>query len=148
MARRRAAELPTGMQAFDRTLDQWLELGAPPYVYDEAAARERYVIWGREGYGRGLDPADPVLRYYVAMRWQPKCVKPLFLAHVGALHPAEDAQLLTGDDLFSRWGRLGRCRSAMLAPDADVPNWLLCCRLRVGALTFVRDVPDATAHVQ
>jgi hypothetical protein len=114
------------MQAFDRTLDQWLELGAPLYVYDEVAARERYVIWGREGHGRGLDPADPVLRYYVAMCWQPKCLKPLFLAHAGALLPAE-TQLLTSDR-FLRWGRPGRCRSQMLAADADVPAWLQCCR--------------------
>jgi hypothetical protein len=34
-------------EVLDRTLDEWQKLGAPPYVYDEAAARERYVIWGR-----------------------------------------------------------------------------------------------------
>jgi hypothetical protein len=104
-----------------------VEVRHPLYVYDEAAARERYVLWAREGYGRGLDPADQLLRYYVGMIWQPRCLKPLYLAHVGALLDAE-VQLLAGDR-WARSGRPGRCRSQMLDQAAEeVPGWLACCR--------------------
>jgi hypothetical protein len=127
MARRRTVELPAGAEPFDRSPAQWRELGAPEFVADLAVAAEFYSRWALPGYGRGLTATDPTARrYYVAMAWLPRCVRPLYLAHVRALLPGE-VQLLSGDRR-NRWGRLGRCWSPMLAADADVPAWLECCR--------------------
>ena len=41
MARRRAAELPAGVEPFDRSPEQWRELGAPTWVFDLDAAAAR-----------------------------------------------------------------------------------------------------------
>jgi len=127
MARRRTLELPAGTEPFDRSPEQWRELGAPEFVVDLAAAAQCYSRWARPGYGRGLTSTDATAqRYYVTMAWLPRCVRPLYLAHVGALAPGE-VQLLSGDQR-NQWGRLGRCWSPLLAADADVPIWLECCR--------------------
>ncbi|HET9255489.1 MAG TPA: hypothetical protein VFO16_09835 [Pseudonocardiaceae bacterium] len=127
MARRRAAELPPGAEPFHRSAEQWRELGAPVFVYDVDAAAEAYVAWAPVGYGGGKDPADELVRrYYVGMIWLPRCVKPQWLAHAGALLDVE-AELLASDR-WARWGRPGRCRAPMLAAEADVPEWLVCCR--------------------
>lgn len=127
MARRRAVELPAGTEPFDRSPQQWRELGAPGFVADPAVAARCYSEWARPGFGRGSTATDPTTaRYYVSMAWLPRCVRPLFLAYVGALAPGEVA-LLAGDRR-ARWGRPGRCWSPMLAPDAPMPEWLECCR--------------------
>ncbi len=127
MARRKTAVLPAGAVPFDRSPEQWQDLGAPEFVADPDAAAWCYSKWARPGFGRGSTATDPTAkRYYVCMAWLPRCVRPLFLAHVGALAPGEVA-LLAGDRR-ARWGRPGRCWSPMLAPDADVPAWLQCCR--------------------
>jgi hypothetical protein len=128
VARRRVAELPPGAEPFNRSAQQWRELGAPPFVYDVDAAAEAYVAWALAGYGGGEDSTDELVRaYYVRLLWVPRCVKPQWLAHAGALLDAE-AQLLAGDRQ-ARWGRPGRCRSRMLDSEAvGVPAWLECCK--------------------
>jgi hypothetical protein len=126
MARRRVAELPAGAEPFDRSVQQWRELGAPTWVFELAAAAEAYVAWAQPGYGGGLEPDDVLVRRHYARKWMAQCVKPQWLAQAGALLDAE-VQLLSGDR-WARWGRPGRCRSRMLAPGADVPVWLTCCR--------------------
>jgi hypothetical protein len=127
VARRKTAVLPVGVVPFDRTVEQWRALGAPEFVVDLAVAAECYSRWAQPGYGRGCAATDPTARrYYVAMAWLPRCVRPLYLAHARALLPSE-VQLLSGDRR-NRWGRLGRCWSPMLAADADVPAWLEACR--------------------
>lgn len=57
MALRKTIGLPAGVQAFDRSPEQWRALDAPVWVYDLDAAAERYVSWALRGYGGGLDPA-------------------------------------------------------------------------------------------
>ncbi|MGB6164024.1 MAG: hypothetical protein WBF75_15920 [Pseudonocardiaceae bacterium] len=124
MARRRTLELPAGAVLFDRSPQEWRELGAPVWLGDSRAAAGLYAEWALPGFGRGMDPDDPTpRRYYVEMMWLPRCVRPQWLSHAGALSSAE-AELLASD----RWGRPGRCRAPMLAPGADVPAWLVCCR--------------------
>ena len=127
MARRRTVELPTGMEPFDRTADQWCALEAPMWLRDSRAAARHYSEWALPGFGRGMDPDDPVTRrYYVDMMWLSRCVRPQWLFHVGALSVTE-VELLSADR-WARWGRPGRCRSPMLDPTAEVPGWLTCCR--------------------
>lgn len=127
MALRKTIGLPAGAEPFDRSPEQWRALNAPPWLYDLDAAAEAYVSWALSGYGGGLDPTGQgIRRYYVEMLWWPRCVRPQYLASVGALLPGE-AQLLAADRQ-ARWGRPGRCRSPMLEPAASVPEWLVCCR--------------------
>ncbi len=88
MARRRTAELPAGAVPFDRTDEEWRELAAPAWVYEPDAAAEAYVSWALSCYGGGHDPTDPTIRrYFVAMIWTRKCVKPQYLGHASALLP-------------------------------------------------------------
>jgi hypothetical protein len=126
VARRRVVELPPGVEPFDRSPEQWRELGAPAWVFVPDAAAEAYSAWALPGYGRGMDPADPVMRRYYVQTWMARCTKTQFLAHVGALSPAEVALLGTGSR--AGWGDPARCWARMLDADADVPAWLECCR--------------------
>jgi hypothetical protein len=127
MAKRRVIELPPGVEPFNRTAGQWDDLGAPEWVIDAGAATEIYVQWARNGYGRGADPTDEVIRrYYVEMAWLKRCIRPQFLVNSGALTDAE-MQLLTARH-SARWGRPGRCWTPMLHSEADCPPWLACCR--------------------
>lgn len=127
VARRKTLELPSGVTPFNRTAEQWRELDAPAWVSDSMAAAEAYVSWASQGYGRGADPTDMVIRlYYVEMLWLKHCVRPQWLAQAGALLDFE-VQLLS-TDRYQRWGRPGHCRSPMLDPEAPVPDWLACCR--------------------
>lgn len=113
---------------FDRTPGQWRELGAPAWVFDPNAAAEAYTGWASPSFGGGQDPNDPALRlYYVGMIWTPRCVKPQWLSVQDALTDTEVELLAT--DRAERWGRPGRCRGRLLAPDAPVPAWLECCRM-------------------
>jgi hypothetical protein len=131
MAKRRVSELPPGTKPFERTTAQWSALGAPEWVIDTGAATEIYVQWARNGYGRGADPTDEVIRrYYVEMAWLKRCIRPQFLVDSGALNDAE-MQLLTAGR-SARWGRPGRCWGRMLSADAPTPEWLACCRQRRG----------------
>jgi hypothetical protein len=121
-------ELLSGMEPFDRSPKQWCALNAPAWVWNMDTAAEAYVSWALPAYGGGHHPTGQGIRkYYVGMLWWPRCVRPQFLASVGALLPVE-AQLLSGDRQ-ARWGRPGRCSSRMLASDASgIPGWLECCR--------------------
>lgn len=135
MAKRRVSELPPGTKPFERTAAQWSDLGAPEWVIDPGAATEKYVLWARNGYGRGADPSDEMIRkYYVEMAWLKRCVRPRYLTHAGALNPVE-RELLSGGQ-SSRWGSPGRCWAELLEADAvGVPRWLRCCRRDPRAVT-------------
>jgi hypothetical protein len=124
MARRRVAELPAGAVLFDRSAEEWRRLRAPGFVSDVDVAAEAYAHWA----GACFDPHDEVnRRYFVEMGWLKRCVRPQFLAHVGALNPAEIE--LMSDRGSARWGRIGRCWAPRLEADAvGVPRWLWCCR--------------------
>lgn len=127
MARRRDVVAQAG--AFDRTPEQWHELGAPAFVYQRDAAAEAYVAWAVPGFGGRRDPADPLVWfYYVSKIWMPRCCKPQYLAHVDALTSTEVALLAANQ--WARWDRPGHCRSKLLAGDAPVPSWLESCRRR------------------
>jgi hypothetical protein len=125
MARRRKLDAFAG--AFDRSPEQWRELGAPAFVYDMDAAAQTYSVWGMPCWGGGNDPADPPTRfYYIGMMWMPYCLKPRYLYHVGAATAGEMALLANQE---SRWDTPDRCRWRLLRPDAEVPSWLAeCCR--------------------
>ncbi len=126
MARRRVPVLPAGVEAFERTADQWRELEAPSWVFDLDAAAQAYVTWGRLGYGGGGDPDDPIERHY-ARSWMARCVKPQYLVRCptsrrscwsvaggrsGAVRDAARHRCWTRPRTCRRgWGAAGRSRA-------------------------------------
>lgn len=128
MARRKKAESPAGAVLFDRSPEEWRQLGAPDFVSDVPAACEAYVVWAPRAYGGESDPTDEVVRrYYVEMAWLKRCVRPQFLYFINALNAAE-RELMESGGQSARWGRPGRCWAPRLLSDAGVPEWLRCCR--------------------
>lgn len=87
----------------------------------EPDAAKAYSGLASPSFGGGQRPDELAVRlYYIALIWTPYWVKPKYLTAMGALTDTEAVLLAT--DRQVRWGRVGRCRSQLLAPDADVPT--------------------------
>jgi hypothetical protein len=101
MARRRdeAAE-DAALEPFDRPLAAWRRLGAPPDLYDKAAAAEAWNSYAPAGWRLDGFPEHPARQILAHRHWQ--WARPAFLAEVGALTPQEARLLERWPKSYSR----------------------------------------------
>ncbi len=125
MARRKTLEVPAHVVPFQRTPEEWADLGAPAWVYDLDAGAEALCAWAVMRYGGGVDPTERLLRWFVSRLWWRGCVQPQYLDAADALTDVERGMWVAP---CSTRGRPGQRAAPMLRADAPVPAWLGCCR--------------------
>jgi hypothetical protein len=88
-------------EPFDRSLEEWRRLGAPPDLYDEAAAAAAERQQCAPQYTMdGLSGQQQVQRLLARRWWHWR--RPQFLAEVGALTAAESERLQRWPKLHAR----------------------------------------------